>query len=163
MRVVGIRRTPNPEVAREFGVGTVMSPAQLHDFLRQSDAVVLACPLTPETYGMIGEKELMTMKRTSLLVNVARAFLVQEEPLYKALTQGWIAGFGSEVWWTYHTFAPAPSHTGVHKLPNVVAANDRALWNPEGFREFTKSAFENVDEFASGRRPRYIIDLDRLY
>ena len=50
---------------------------------------------------MIGERELMVMKQNAYLVNIARAHLIDEDALYKALTHNWIAGYGTDVWWKY--------------------------------------------------------------
>ena len=55
------------------------------ELLRESDIVVLHCPLTPETRGLIGKKELGIMKKSAILVNVARGPVVVEEDLVEAL------------------------------------------------------------------------------
>jgi D-3-phosphoglycerate dehydrogenase len=162
MRVIACDKISGRELAKE-GVDQVLPPEDLHKLLGQSDVVMLTVPLTFETYGLIGEAELRSMKKTAYLVNIARGFLVQEGPLHRALAEGWIAGFGSDVWWNYRTHAPAPSQTGVHKLPNVIVSNDRATHTPESREAFVKSAFENIDDFAKGEKPRYLVDTSRLY
>src|SRR5262249_57940829 len=57
----------------------------LDDVLRRSDYVAITLPATPATRGLIGDKQLATMKRTAVLINVARAQIVDEEALYRAL------------------------------------------------------------------------------
>lgn len=77
--VVGARRVPLPEL------------------LAQSDFVVLACPLTEQTRGLIGAPELALMKRGTYVVNVARGAVVQERPLIEALQSGRLAGAALDV------------------------------------------------------------------
>ena len=64
---------------------------ELDELLQQSQYLLLACPLTPETEGLIGERELRLMRPDSILVNVARAGVVDERALIKALKGEWIA------------------------------------------------------------------------
>jgi D-3-phosphoglycerate dehydrogenase / 2-oxoglutarate reductase len=163
MRVIATQKTPRQAAAKEAGVEKVYPPSGLHELLKQSDVVMVCCPLTYETYALIGEPELKSMKKSAYLINIARAWIVDEEPVYKALTQGWIAGFGSDVWWAWHPHAPIASTFGVHRLPNVVAINDRAVYTPETYRAVIKAAFENIDGFAHGRTPKYVVDIEKQY
>lgn len=163
MRVIGTDKLSTEARTAEIGAERVYPPENLHEVLTKSDIVILTVPLTFETYGLIGEPELKAMKQTAYLVNIARAFLVQEGALFRALTEGWIAGFASDCWWDYHTHRPVPSPTGLHKLPNVIASNDRAAYTPECQNEQERSAFENIDDFAAGKRPRYLVDIELLY
>jgi D-3-phosphoglycerate dehydrogenase / 2-oxoglutarate reductase len=64
----------------------------LAKLLATSDAVSLHLPLTPETRGLVGGRELATMKETAFLVNTARGGLVDEEALADALRRGLLAG-----------------------------------------------------------------------
>jgi D-3-phosphoglycerate dehydrogenase / 2-oxoglutarate reductase len=77
------------------------APAAEHVALRQllerSDFVVLACPLTPQTRGMIGAAELAAMRPGAHLVNVARGPVVQEAALIDALRSGRLAGAALDV------------------------------------------------------------------
>jgi hypothetical protein len=62
--------------------------------LEDSDYLVVQAPLTKETRHLIGEAELRRMKPAAILVNTARGPIVSDEALYRALTEGWIAGAG---------------------------------------------------------------------
>jgi phosphoglycerate dehydrogenase-like enzyme len=114
MRVIGIRRSdgaasPSPDVDR------VYPREQLPELLAESDFVVLALPLTKETGGMIGEKELRGMKPTAFLINVARGAIVDEGALIRALTEKWIAGAGLDVF----TREPLPPESPLYAMDNV--------------------------------------------
>ena len=69
----------------------------LEELLRESDFVSIHVPLTAETRGLIGERELRSMKPTAVLVNTARGELVDTRALVSALREGWIAGAGLDV------------------------------------------------------------------
>jgi glyoxylate reductase len=87
------------------------------DVLAQSDFVSLHTPLLPETRHLIDEAALRTMKKSAILVNAARGPIVDEAALAKALTEGWIAGAGLDV------FEHEPKvHPGLLSLNNVVLA-----------------------------------------
>jgi glycerate dehydrogenase len=70
-----------PDFAPEYLGG----PENLEQLLATSHFVVIACPLTARTRGWIGARELSFMLRDSVLINVARAEIVQEKPLFEAL------------------------------------------------------------------------------
>jgi D-3-phosphoglycerate dehydrogenase len=59
--------------------------------------LVVHLPLTPETTGLIGEAELQAMKPDARVINTARGGIVDEEALYTALSEGWIAGAALDV------------------------------------------------------------------
>jgi phosphoglycerate dehydrogenase-like enzyme len=127
MSVLAVKRSRDPGLAEEMDLGYLGTKDDLIHVLSESDFVVVTAPLTPETRGMIGEEELRSMKPTAYLVNVARAAIIQEEPLYRALTNGWIAGAALDVWWTPHFWDPLWNTEGkpaseypFWELPNVV-------------------------------------------
>jgi phosphoglycerate dehydrogenase-like enzyme len=97
MRARAVRR--NPAAPTSVPLDLVEGMDGLDDLLAGSDIVVLTVPLTDETRGMIGARELALMGSHALLVNVARGPLVDEDALYDALSSGRIAGAGLDVWW----------------------------------------------------------------
>ena len=85
--------------------------------LRDSDFVSLHTLFIPETRHLINERTLRLMKKTAILVNAARGPIVDEAALVKALTEGWIAGAGLDV------FEEEPKiHPGLLPLKNVTLA-----------------------------------------
>lgn len=166
MRVVAVRRHPEKGAA---GADAVFGTGELHRALAEADVAVIATPLTRETEGFIDRAALAAMKPTALLVNVARGNLVQEYPLYQALTQGRLGGFAADVWWHYANAIPAtyhfatPSRTNLQHLPNVVCSGDHAARVPEVRARVLAMAIESAAAFLEGRPMPREIDLDLGY
>ncbi|ANU14133.1 D-3-phosphoglycerate dehydrogenase [Planococcus halocryophilus Or1] len=89
--------------------------AEFEELLKISDYVVILTPLTPETKGMIGAKELAMMKESACLINVARGGIVDEMALYEALKEERIWGAGLDVF----EQEPVPIDHPLLTLPNV--------------------------------------------
>lgn len=75
----------------------VDSFTKLHDVLPHTEVLVIAAALTPDTTGIIGEKEFSLLPQHAILVNVARGEHVQTDALVNALKSGEIAGAGVDV------------------------------------------------------------------
>lgn len=116
MRVLGIRRSFSAENASDPDLDQGYAPQQLQELLKQSDYVVLAVPLTPETERLIGEAELRSMKSSAYLVNIARGHVIDEQALIRALRENWIAGAGLDV----AEVEPLPSNSPLYGMPNVI-------------------------------------------
>src|SRR5512132_419 len=110
MSVLVTQRTP----VEEDGVSYVT----LETLLRESDVVVVACPLTEETRGLLDARRLALMKPTAFLVNVARGAIVDQAALVDALREGRLAGAGLDV----VDPEPLPADDRLLSLPNVVGA-----------------------------------------
>lgn len=95
MQVLAHTRSPLPASAAAAGATAHRVP--LAELLAQSDFVVLACPLTEETRGLIGAAQLGAMRRGSFLVNVARGPVVHDAALVAALQAGHLAGAALDV------------------------------------------------------------------
>ncbi len=108
------------------------------------------------------------MKRSVLLVNVARAEIVDEHALHTAITQRWIAGFASDVWWSYPSGMVGaqygyPSLQGIHRLPNVIVSPDMAANTLEVRESMVRLGAENVAAYASGRSMPRRVELNQGY
>ena len=91
----------------------------LQEMLPQVDFLILICPLTAKSRGMIGEKELQAMKDSAYLFNLARGPVVNNQALLKALKEGWIAGAGHHLSTYVGNLAVlhAPGRQGVCRKP----------------------------------------------
>lgn len=167
MRVLGVKRDPT----RHAGTADeVFSSEKLGSVLPQADFVVLTVPITSETRRLIGEGELRAMRSTAYLINVSRGGIVHEGPLARALSEDWIAGYASDVWWEYPDAMPpsyhfsVPSRYGVHRMPNVVATGDRATGGVLAVKDrMIDLGAESVGAFVRGEVPPRLIDLELEY
>jgi len=114
MRVLAIDETRGVRPARY--VDTMLSTAQLHRLLAESDFVVLAMPLTPRSNKLIGKRELKAMKPTAYMVNVGRGGTLDEEALIQALDEHRIAGAGLDTL----SIEPLPTESRLWDFPNVI-------------------------------------------
>jgi glyoxylate reductase len=93
MRILYHNRRRNPEAERALGV----TYASLNDLLVESHFVSLNVSLTPETTGLMGERELRKMRKDAILINIARGAVVDHYALYRALAENWIAAAAVDV------------------------------------------------------------------
>ena len=98
----------------------------LDDLLERSDVVSIHCPLTDETRGLIGARELARMGPTAILVNTARAAVVDEAALMAALLDRTIAGAALDVFWQepLDTAHPILALDAVTVTPHIAGAAD---------------------------------------
>ncbi|MBI5563400.1 MAG: hydroxyacid dehydrogenase [Chloroflexi bacterium] len=111
-------------------VAAVYATSELSTLLPQTDVIIITAPLTPETKGLIGEKELALLPRGSILVNVGRGLIVDEAALFSALKSGHLGAAGLDVWYQYPKDEASrvntpPSQFPFHELDNVVLSPHR--------------------------------------
>lgn len=144
----------DPAEAARHGVRLV----DLDTLLREADFVTINCPLTPETRGMIGARELGLMKPTAHLINTARGPIVDEAALYRALADRRIAGAALDVF----AEEPTPADNPILALDNVVVTPHSLCWTDECFRGCAESAFTAIVDALQGRRPAYPVNPEVL-
>jgi phosphoglycerate dehydrogenase-like enzyme len=135
-------------------------PSRLIEMLQASDFVVVACPLTASTRGMIGATELRAMKSTAVLVNIGRAQIVDEEALYQALERGELAGATLDVWYDYPAagdLAARPSRFRFDQLPNVRCTPHSSAWTEELFERRYAVIADNLVRLRTGMPLRNLI------
>jgi phosphoglycerate dehydrogenase-like enzyme len=107
----------------------------LEELLRVADVVSIHCPLTAETRGFIGDRELALMKPTAFLVNTARGDIVQKAPLFRALREGCLAGAGLDV------VEDEPLRTSEEAAtPHLIVTCHAAFCSPEGMVEMRSTS-----------------------
>jgi len=145
MKVLALRR--RPELSRDDPyVERVFASDQKHELLAQSDYVVVVAPLTPESRGMIGEREFEAMKLSAVLINIGRGPVVDEAALIGALERKRIRGAALDVF----DVEPLPAGHPFFKLDNVLlsphSADHTADWKERTMRLF----LENFERFRRG-------------
>jgi phosphoglycerate dehydrogenase-like enzyme len=157
MEVCAIRR----DVARSAADGLALLGGLeiLDELLRRADYLVVALPATADTRGLIGEPQLAAMKRTAVLVNVARAEIVDEDALYRALADRVIAAAALDVWFRYPTDAgpTLPARRPFHELPNVLLTPHVSGWTEGMLRARVRVIADNIERVSRGERPENLV------
>ncbi len=149
MEVVAWTFHPSPERERELGVRFV----DLDDLLRLSDVVSLHVKYTPESRHLLGKRELALMQPGSLLVNTARAGVVDTDALVDALTSGHLGGAAVDV---FDPEPPGPEHLLLH-CDQVVLTPHSADQTPEGYDFLNAGVVDNVIAYLEGK-PRNVVN-----
>ena len=157
MRIIGTRRTMQQTPAPLDWLGTADCLPKL---LAESDFVVVACDLNDGTRGLIGKTELDAMKPNSVLINVARGLVVQEDALYAALNTKSIGGAIIDVW--YNHISPKtpdvwPSNLPFHELDNVILSPHESAAAPEQVARRWQFVATNINRPLLGKTPKNIV------
>jgi phosphoglycerate dehydrogenase-like enzyme len=147
MRVLGYRRRAEdvPGVDRLYAAERGDS---LDDLLQESDFVVLATPLSDATHHLIGARELGLMKRSAVLVNMARGGVVDEAALIAALKEDQIAGAGLDVF----EREPLPPGSPLWDAPNILITPHTTPQVPDRTGRSLAMIVENVRRYRAGER-----------
>jgi D-3-phosphoglycerate dehydrogenase len=153
MRVLAWSRTPDPERAAACGAMLV----DRETLLRESDVVCLCLTAAPETRHLIDADALALMKPGAVLVNTARAALVDEAALVAALRAGRIAGAGLDV----YTEEPLPAGSPLRELESVVLTPHSGWVSHEARDRLVRAPVENILAYLAGR-PQNVVNPEAL-
>jgi len=147
--------TRRPERPRRLPDGAqVVGLNELDAVLPQVDHLVVAVPLTPLTAGLVGARELALMKDTSVLVNMARGGVVDQEALYTALLGRTIRAAAIDVWQNEPRqlgVPHPPAAQSFHELDNVLVTPHLAGWTHQSRLRRWKTIADNIDRLAEGQ------------
>jgi phosphoglycerate dehydrogenase-like enzyme len=126
MNVIATRRNR----VEADALAEVHPTSDLPQLLPRAQFVIITAPLTPETKGLIGERELAALPRGAVLVNVGRGAIVDEGALYHALKHGALTAAGLDVWYNYPKDEASQANTPPAQYPfgeldNVVLSPHR--------------------------------------
>jgi len=139
---IGVRYTP------EKGGPTdeVLGFDDLHDALARTDYLVLACPLTDETEGLIDSEALLTLPTDAFMVNIARGGVVETDDLVSAMRANRIAGAALDV----TDPEPLPNDHPLWDLDTVSITPHNAGHTPDYYERLADILAENVDRYRRG-------------
>jgi len=137
---------------------TTVEFTSLELLLRESDYVLINCPLTPETRHLIGARELSLMKPDAYLINTARGPIVDESALIDALQHKRIAGAALDVF----EKEPLASDSPLLALDNVILTSHSIGWTGELFRDMGRIDCEGALAIAQGKAPAGVVNRDVL-
>ena len=154
MKVITYDPYVKEEVLAKFNARKV----SLEELLRTSDIVTIHVPLTEKTRNLIGEKELKLMKSGAVLINTARGGIVNENALYKALREGWIAGAAIDV----YEKEPPSKDNPLFKLDNIIVTPHIAFFTKEAVRRMDMMIAQDVVSVLQGKKPKNIANPEVL-
>lgn len=153
------------QVAKAFGMEVILANrpgseptlgrVQLQELLPQVDILSLHCPLTEQTMGLIGARELELMKPDALLINCARGGIVDETALAHALLTGQIGGAGVDVLTQEPPTEDNPLLTS--GVPNLILTPHIAWASRESRQRLVNEVAANIDAHRSGSEKNYVV------
>jgi D-3-phosphoglycerate dehydrogenase len=148
----------DPFVQQEQLKATKIKLTDLEKLLKESDFVSLHAALTPETRGIIGEKQLRLMKNTAYIINTSRGPLIDENVLVRALKEKWICGAGLDV----YNEEPPGKDNPLLELDNVIATPHIAWYTDEARMRLERMAVDRAVELLQGKIPKSTVNQDSL-
>ena len=141
IRVIGVRRTPNGDEPCE-----TWPVSRLHELLPLVDDLVLTAPLTADTRGIIGARELSMLRPGAHVINVGRGELIDEAALAEALRSGHLGGAALDVF----VVEPLPTESPLWDLPNVIITPHSAGGTQLGWDRAATMFAENLARWTRG-------------
>jgi phosphoglycerate dehydrogenase-like enzyme len=156
LRVIATKRTvaSKPPYVDELG-----PPEYLAKLLPEADFVVLCLASVPATEGILGEKELRSMKKSAYLINLTGARAVEEEHLVRALQEGWIAGAALDAL----PRQPLPEDSELWGLPNVIISPRIGGATAQRWDLLLPIFIDNLKRFAAGEELHNLVDKETGY
>ena len=131
----------------------------LDALLREADILVVSLPLTRATDGLIGRRELSLMKPDAILVNVARAAIIDEDALYEHLESNPSFSAGIDAWWQEPRGQGAfATRRPFLELPNVIGSPHNSAMIAGSLTESAALAADNVARHLRGEPVRNLVD-----
>lgn len=157
IRVTGVRRTPSPDTPPI--VDAVVGPDRLDDSLRDCDLLVLAAPGVASTSRMIGARQLALLNPGALLVNVARAAIVDGDAMRASLESGRLGGAVLDVFEAEPLDASDPLWT----TPNVLITPHSSGFRASHWDDVVALFSENLRRYRRGDPLHNVVDLSAGY
>jgi phosphoglycerate dehydrogenase-like enzyme len=157
MRVLAVREHPGKGTPE--GVQQVFASTQLDELLAQSDYVVLATPVTPNTLGLMNASRLAQMKPDAYLINVGRGPLIDEAALAQALREHKIGGAALDVF----EEEPLPAESPLWDLENLFITPHTAGITEKLWERHYAFISENLRRYLEGRPLLGVVDKKQGY
>lgn len=150
LKVLGYDPFISESVFKSHGV----EKTSFEQLLKESDFVSAHVPHTAETFHMFSYERFKQMKRGAIFINTARGPLVDEDGLYRALQEGWLAGAALDV---MEKEPPDPDHP-LLSLPNVIITPHMAWYSEESAVDLQRMAAEEVARVLRGEEPLWCLN-----
>lgn len=157
MRVVALRR--RSDQAAVAAVDQLFGPGDIDAFLRQTNVLVIAAPLTARTLGLIGAAQMATLPRGAVVVNVGRAKILDTDALIAALHSGHLGGASLDV----YPHEPLPPEHPLWTCPNVILTPHTSGFRQGHWEEVVDLFAENLERFQRGEDLRFRVQPELGY
>ena len=152
-RFIGMRIVYCSREIKPYSITGNARRLPLDELLRVSDVVSLHCPLTPETYHILGRKQLALMRPTAFLINASRGKLIDEPALIDALESGQLAGAALDVFETEPVVAQS-----LKVLENVVLTPHIGSNALRTRNRMAEQCCDRILDALSGREPANLLN-----
>jgi len=152
MKLIAYDKFPNPNAGLEY--------VTLEELLERSDVISLHCPLTEETYHMIGSDAVKRMKPGAILINTSRGGLVDTEAIIDGLKEGKIGAacldvYEEEADLFYEDFSGEVVQDDklvrLIGMPNVIVTSHQAFLTNEALDNIASTTVNNIRKFFAGQ------------
>lgn len=157
MRVVAMRR--RRDQAAVAAVDQIYGPADLDQFLAETQVLVIAAPLTPQTLGLIGAAQIARLPQGAVIVNVGRAKILDTEALVAALHTGHLGGASLDV----YPQEPLPPAHPLWTAPNLILTPHTSGFRQGHWEEVIDLFAADLERFERGQLPRFRVEPDLGY
>jgi phosphoglycerate dehydrogenase-like enzyme len=144
----------DPYVTPERAAQLEVEAVSLEELLRLSDYVLVNCPLTPQTRGLLGKPQFALMKPDAMLINTARGPIVDESALIDALQTGQIAGAALDVF----EKEPLSPDSPLAMMENVILTSHSIAWTEELFRDMGRIDCRGALAVYRGEAPDHVVN-----
>ncbi|MEW6354689.1 MAG: phosphoglycerate dehydrogenase [Planctomycetota bacterium] len=154
MKVIGYDPYIDRQKARDLGIELAADPKEIYP---KADYITVHTPMTPETEGMIGEKEFAIMKKGVRILNCARGGIIDEGALYDAIRSGKVAGAALDVF-----VEEPPTDRRLIDLPQVICTPHLAASTEEAQIQVAQQAAAQLADALLDRGVRHAVNLPSL-
>jgi phosphoglycerate dehydrogenase-like enzyme len=127
--------------------------------LTDADFLVLICPETEETRGLIGKEEITYMKPGAVLINISKGAVVDEDALVDALLSGHLGGAALDVFRT----EPLPLESPLWNMPRVIISPHSASTDDKQNERLTDVFVDNLHRYLASKPLNSVLDKKLLY
>ena len=147
----------NTKKYKNFNKDTkIISIKNIKKYVKNFDYLIITCPLTKETKNLISLDLFKKMNKNSIIINIARGPIINEEALYIALSKKFIRGAIIDVWYQYpkgdNKYKLWPSKFPLHKLENIKMSAHMSAWTEELWKRRFNIMTQNLENLRNKRK-----------
>ncbi len=157
LRVIGNRRVITDSTMPN--VDELYPPGELTPLLTQANYLLLCCPHTPETEGLIGAAQIAQLPKGAVIINIARGAVLNQPALTEALRNGHLRGASLDVFAT----EPLPADDPLWDLENVIINPHSASTADTENAKITRLFCDNLKHYLAGEPLQNVLDVERYY